>query len=83
MVRKNEKTAEVQQMENEHVLLLKQHKHKLLLHKRKLEEEFGSANAKKSKEVRCSESTKKGKKACYRARRVCRLPQIIAGRAEG
>ena len=48
LVRKK-KTAEVQQMKNEHVLLLKQQTHKLLQHKRKLEKEIGSVKAKKIK----------------------------------
>jgi hypothetical protein len=48
LVRKK-KTAEVQQMKNEHVLLLKEQTHKLLQHKRKLEKEIGSVKAKKMK----------------------------------
>ena len=49
LVRKKKKTAEVQEKENEQLLLLKQQTHKLLQHKRKLEEEIGSVKAKKIK----------------------------------
>jgi hypothetical protein len=47
LVRRKDKT--LQEMEDEHELMFNKQKQKLLSHKRRLENEIGSVNAKKSK----------------------------------